>query len=589
MKQFFKFFFASLLGFLVGLFLLFIIVAGIIAAAVQFGEKEVQVKDNTILKIKLDKPIPDRASDNPFANFNPTTFEADTPIGLDDILDQIERAAKDDRISGIYLKMTGLQAYMATIEEIRDALIDFKESGKFIIAYGDMMDQRTYYLASVANRIIVNPEGMFLFNGLQGQVTFIKGTLAKLGIEAQVIRHGKFKAAVEPLIQEEMSVANREQIKTYISTMWDHMVDGIALSRGADPAQLNAWADSLSLTFVEDAVALGMIDDLKYETAFLEELADSVGAEKIDDIEFISLAKYKKAASDDDKLSVSRDRIAVIFAEGEIVDGKGEEGNIGGETYAKILRKAREDENVKAIVLRVNSPGGSGFASEVILQELLLTKAEKPVVASFGGVAASGGYYIACAADSIIASPNTITGSIGVFGVIPNFQELFQDKIGLRFDRVMTNTHADFLDVTRPLNPMERKVMTKMVEDMYADFIQRVADGREMQVADVDSIGQGRVWAGKDALALNLIDKYGGLNEAIAMAAGMAGLEDYRLKKYPELKDPFEKLMESLGGNVSAWMMQREMGPFYPMYQQVKRVENIKGLQARMDYDIEIR
>jgi len=588
MKQFFKFMFASLLGFFIGLFILILIFAGIIAAAVSMGDKEVKVADKSVLKMSLEMPIPDRAPENPFANFSPASFEANTVLGLDQILESIGNAAKDDRIEGIYLDISAIPSYMATIEEIRNALIDFRESGKFIIAYGEMADQKAYYLASVADRIYLNPEGMMLFKGINGSVTFIKGMLDKLGIEAQVIRHGKFKAAVEPLIQEEMSAANEEQVLTYISSLWNHMLQGIAEERGISVEQLNAYADSLGLTFVDDAIAAGMIDGTRHQSEFLQELADSAGVAEIKDLETISLSKYVKAEVNDDDDPVSRDKIAVIFAEGDIVTGKGEDGSIGSDKFAKLLRKARMDEDVKAIVLRVNSPGGDGLASDIILEELLLAKAEKPVVASYGGVAASGGYYISCGADTILASPNTITGSIGVFGVFPNMQELLNDKLGITFDHVMTNAHADFMDLSRPMNAMEEQVLTRFVEDFYQTFIGRVAEGRGMTPEAVDSIGQGRVWAGSDALRLGLIDGFGGLQDAIETAAGMAGLDAYRVKKYPELKDPFEKIMDAFGGSARAWLLQRELGDLYQAYLKAKRLKDMDGVQARMDYDISV-
>lgn len=588
MKQFFKFFFASLLSFFVGLFLILLILGGIVAAAMSFGEEETSVKNQTILKMSFKEPIPDRASDDPFANFSKGSFEPSNQIGLDDILKNLKKAAKDDRIEGIYLEMTGLQAYMATVEEIRDALIEFKQSGKFIIAYGDAADQKAYYLASVADRIVMNPEGMFVFNGIQGQVMFLKGTLDKLGIEAQVIRHGKFKSAIEPLIQQEMSEANKEQVTSYISALWNHMIEGISVSRGVSVEALNMYADSMSLTFIEDAMKAGLVDDMKFRTDMFDELADSVGIEDVDDLEILSFGKYRKAELEDDDEEISRDKIAVIYAEGEIVDGEGEEGSVGGDKFAKLIREARLDEKVKAIVLRVNSPGGSGFASEIIHHEVLLAKAEKPVIASFGGVAASGGYYIACAADSILASPNTITGSIGVFGVIPNMQELFNDKLGLTFDKVMTNAHSDFMDLYRPMNEMERALLTRLVEDMYATFIGHVADGRGMTTEAVDEIGQGRVWAGANAININLVDKFGGLQEAIEMAASMAELESYRISSFPKMKDPFEKIMEGFTGSARMWMLEREMGQLLPVYEQIKRMEHMNKLQARMMYDITV-
>ncbi|MBE0641596.1 MAG: signal peptide peptidase SppA [Bacteroidales bacterium] len=366
------------------------------------------------------------------------------------------------------------------------------------------------------------------------------------------------------------------------------MVKGIAESRGITVDKLNEHADSLEATFTEDALNTGMIDGLMYENELLAELADSVGIEKAKDLELITLSKYVNAELEDDDKEASKDKIAVIFAEGDIVDGKGESGSVGGKAFAALIRKAREDDKIKAVVLRVNSPGGSSFASEEIHHEIQLTKAVKPVVASYGGVAASGGYYISCGADSILASPNTITGSIGVFGVIPNKQKLFNEKLGITFDQVMTNDHADFMSLYRPMNAMEKELITRMIEDVYGTFIQRVGDGRGMETADVDSIGQGRVWAGSDALRIGLIDGFGGLQDAIAMAARMAGTTEYRIKKYPEIKDPFEKIMESLSGSAHAWLMHKELGELYPAYRELKRLQSLQGIQARMEYDVVI-
>ncbi len=588
MKQFFKFMFASMLGTILTLLLLFFILVGIIAAAMSFTKSTVEVSDKSVLHVTFAQTIPDRSTDDPFSNFNPASFESMEVTGLKDIIDNLEKAARDSKIKGIYFEVSSIPAYAATVEELRNALLKFKESGKWIIAYGEMIDQQAYYLASVADRIYMHPEGFFLFKGINGEVAFLKGTLDKLGIEAQVIRHGKFKAAVEPLIQDKMSEANKEQVKTYISALWNQMVDGIADRRNITQDELNSLANQLSLTDPGDAVEAGLVDGLRYMDELLDELADSAGIEASKDLKLIKLSKYLKAADPQVK-KIAKDKIAVIYAEGDIVSGKGTDGNVGSERFAKAIRKAREDEKVKAIVLRVNSPGGDGLASEVIHREIILAKKAKPVVASFGGVAASGGYYIACGADSIIASPNTITGSIGVFGVIPNMEKFFNQKLGLTFDRVMTNDHADFVGVNRPMNETEKAVLLKQVEDMYDDFIGHVSEGRGIEKAMVDSIGQGRVWAGTDALRIGLIDKFGGLDEAIRMAAGMAGITEYRISELPEVKDPFEKFMEMFGSQARVKALQQELGYFYPYYSSIKTLTTMQGVQARMLMDIQIK
>ncbi|HOI00613.1 MAG TPA: signal peptide peptidase SppA [Bacteroidales bacterium] len=588
MKQFFKFMFASMLGTILTLLLLFFILVGIIAAAMSFTKSTVEISDKSVLHVTFAQAIPDRSTDDPFSNFNPASFESMEVTGLKDIMDNLEKAARDNKIKGIYFEVSSVPASAATVEELRNALLKFKESGKWIIAYGEMIDQQAYYLASVADRIYMHPEGFFLFKGINGEVAFLKGTLDKLGIEAQVIRHGKFKAAVEPLIQDKMSEANKEQVKTYISALWNQMVDGIADRRNLTQDELNSLANQLSLTDPGDAVEAGLVDGLRYMDELLDELADSAGIEASKDLKLIKLPKYLKAVDPQEK-KIAKDKIAVIYAEGDIVSGKGTDGNVGSERFAKAIRKAREDEKVKAIVLRVNSPGGDGLASEVIHREIILAKKAKPVVASFGGVAASGGYYIACGADSIIASPNTITGSIGVFGVIPNMEKFFNQKLGLTFDRVMTNDHADFVGVNRPMNETEKAVLLKQVEDMYDDFIGHVSEGRGIEKAMVDSIGQGRVWAGTDALRIGLIDKFGGLDDAIRMAAGMAGITEYRISELPEVKDPFEKFMEMFGSQARTKALQQELGYFYPYYTSIKTLTTMQGVQARMLMDIQVK
>jgi protease-4 len=509
-------------------------------------------------------------------------------IGLNDILKNIQLAKNDDKIKGIYLDLSYISAGMATIEEIREALIDFKTSGKFIVSYSEGYSQKAYYLASVSDKIFLNPVGSIDFKGLSGQVMFFKGTLDKLEVEAQVIRHGKYKSAVEPFLLTEMSEASREQMTAFIGSIWDHMVASISESRDISVKELNRYADSLMVGTPDEALAYGFIDSILYQdqvTAYVQSL---MGMEK-DEFDYLSMTKYAKYNKMSSDVKYNENKIAVIYGEGDIVSGEGDETKIASETMAEAIREAREDENVKAIVLRVNSPGGSGLASEVIWREIILTKEVKPIVVSMGNLAASGGYYIACPADRIYANPTTITGSIGVFGMIPNMEKFFENKLGITFDGVNTNEHSDYMSVNRPMSDFERNKIQSYIEEFYDIFIGHVADGRGMTKAQVDSIGQGRVWSGVDAKRLGLIDEYGGMTTAIQGAVELAGLEEgnYMIVEYPKQKDIFEQLVADITGMASMFFAKQEMGEeafFY--YQYAKTFLEIEEVQTRMPYDI---
>ena len=530
MKQFFKFMLASMAGFfltmlIMGIFSL-IVIASIIAMA---GKEKVVVKSDSVLLLTLTDPIPERSSDSPFNFSESTLFTTNNSPGLLETIELIEKAAEDENIKGILLNLSTIGSGMATTEEVRNALLKFKESGKFIVAYSEMYSQKAYYLATVADEICVNPEGSIDFRGMAGEITFIKGLLEKLDINAQIIRHGKYKSAIEPLISDKMSEANREQTLSYMNSIWGHILNGISKQRNIPVDELNTIADSLLLQTADDAVKYKIADKIVYKDQLLDLLREKLAKEKDHKIEFIGLSKYEDATADR-KGSRSKDKMAVIYASGSIGGGEGNENSIGSERISRAIRKARADSSVKAIVFRVNSPGGSALASDVILREVKLARETKPVVVSMGDYAASGGYYIACAADSILANPTTLTGSIGVFGVIPDFSKMLQNKLGVTIDRVKTNTHADYISVTRPMTPYEEKVMTNSVERIYDIFVGHVSDGRNMTPANVDSIGQGRVWSGIEGKSIGLVDNTGGLKEAIQIAASLAKLENYRTK-----------------------------------------------------------
>jgi protease-4 len=587
MKQFFKVVFASMLGFILAnilLLFLFIAIVGGIAAS-SGSKKTAEIDDNSILKIEFSGPISDRSDNNPFKNFNPLSGENKQGYGLTDILDALEKAKTDDKIKGIYMHFDGVPAGMATTEEIRNALLDFKKSGKFILSYSNTYDQKAYYLSSVADSIMVHPEGGLDFRGLSASVMFLKGAMEKLEVEPQIIRHGKFKSAIEPLILDKMSDANREQTSTYLNALWNRMLDGISAARKISVQELTAMADQALIRNPKDALKYKLVDKLAYEDEVQASLRKRLGIEEKDKIKFVSLGKYFETPSAEE---TAKEKVAIIYASGDIVDGEGSDDNVGGDKIAATIRKARLDEKVKAIVLRVNSPGGSALASDIMWREVILAKKVKPVVVSMGDVAASGGYYISCAADRIFASPNTITGSIGVFGVLINTKKLFNNKLGITIDTVKTNKFADMGASYRPLTDTERDIIQQGVEEVYQTFITHVGEGRKMPTANVDSIGQGRVWAGTDAKRINLIDEFGGLKDAIAYAAKKANLEKYRVVGYPEQEEPFKKFMKQVSGEGEEALIKAQLGNNYDYYKKIKRALQIEGIQARIPYELEV-
>lgn len=588
MKQFLKYTLASFVGTLLTLLIVFFILSGIIASVASFAEKEaVKVKDKSILHIKLDKPVPERTPVNPFANISFEGFDDLSMLGLNDIKDQLERAKTDDRIKGIYLDLSVIQARMATVESIRNSLKDFKESGKFIIAYSDVMSQKAYYLASLADKIYLSPSGMMDFRGMSMNVMFYKGLLEKLDVEMQVIRYGEYKSAVEPFLLDEMSEANEEQSMKYISGVWNHLLSGIQKERGVTIERLNVIADSMLLRQPEDAVKNGLVDGVIYKDELYAELRQLVGIEGDGMPELLELEKYADSDASDLKID-KKAEVAVIYAVGQIEMGEGSDEVIGSERISKAIREARKDSNIKAIVLRVNSPGGSGLASDIIWREVVLAKKEKPVIVSMGDLAASGGYYIACPADKIYAQPNTLTGSIGVFGVLPNIKGLLNNKLGITVDGVQTNDHADFGYPYRPLSAFERDVLQESVDFFYLDFVGKVAEGRDMTIEEVKEVGSGRIWSGIDAINIGLVDEFGGLDEAIAEAAVMAKLEDYHVGEYPKMKDPFEEMFSGFGAGMKTKMLKKELGDTYMYFDYLKEVSEMEPIQARLPFNYTI-
>jgi protease-4 len=583
MRQFFKWVLATMLGTILALFaMLFIVIMIIAGIASSFNEDQPEeIQEGSVLVIDLEDGITDRASENPLENFDFNSFSTRSKTGLNHLLADLKKAAGDQKVKGIYLELSSLPAGMASVEEIRNAILDFNKSGKFSIAYGESFTQKSYYLASACKKVYLHPTGDLEWKGLGVEMMFFKGMLAKLEVEPEIIRHGKFKSAVEPFILDKMSPENREQTRTYVNAIWNQMLNGVAAQRKIEANALNEIASGYVIRNARVALEKKFVDKLVYKDEVLEEIRTLSGAKSSEKIAWVKMSKYHKTPSTEKK-SLSDPKIAVIYASGEIESGEGSAEKIGSETLAKAIRKAREDDKIKAVVLRVNSPGGSALASEVIWREMNLTKKVKPVIVSMGDVAASGGYYISAPANKIYAEPNTITGSIGVFGLLLNAEKMLNNKLGITIDTLTTNKLANFGSMARPLSAEERGILQESVEDIYSVFLQRVADGRKLNTAAVDSIGQGRVWSGTDAKKIGLIDEFGGLNDAIAAAAKMAKTSKYRVVELPEQKEPFEELMKELSGDVETKYLSWKLGKHYQMLKSVERIKNYNGIYTLM-------
>lgn len=590
MKSFFKYVLATVTGLFISFLLLFIVGAIIIGALVSSAMKEqtTTVAENSILTVRMDFTVTERTVPNPFEDLDLPNFYVNKTLGLEDILSRLEAAETDDKIKGILLDVSFVNAGFASLQEVRDALVRFKESGKFIVAFSEYYSQKAYFLASTADEIYIHPEGNMDFKGLASEISFIKGTLDKLGVEMQVVKVGTYKSAVEPLIQDKMSEANREQVTSYLGSLYTKFLADIAEGRGIPTDSLHHIADQLLVTNAQQAIDYGLADGTMYMDELLDELKDRLDISADKDIHAVSLRNYKPAGSKTG--SVTRDRIAIVYATGEITSGEGSEEVIGSAKISRELRKLRRDDKVKAVVFRINSPGGSALASDVIWREVDLMRQEKPIIVSMGDVAASGGYYIAAAADSIFAQPNTLTGSIGVFGTVPNMQKLFNNHLGITFDIVKTGKFSDFLSgsLSRPMTREEEHILQQEVNRIYHTFVKRVADGRSLTPEQVDSIGQGRVWSGAQAVEIGLVDRLGGIEDAVEAAAQKAGLEEYRIVRYPAIKQPFESLLSSGKDQIQSWYGRTQFGPFYDQYQRIKSLVDQRGVLALMPYSIEV-
>ena len=586
MKSFFKNVLSTIVGMVLAVLVVVLLFIGIVSVSMSSlnDDREVKVKENSILKINLaELSVVERTSENPLEGLN---ISGDVPesIELKQVLDNIEKAKTDKNIKAIYINTPYVSAGLSQIEEIRNKLLEFKQTGKSIISYSEVYNQAAYYLSSVANKIYLNPEGIVELKGLSASIMFYKGLLNKLDIDVQIIRHGKFKGAVEPFILDKMSVANREQMQLLLNSFNDNIMDSIANQRGLTLTEVQKHANNLALENAKSCIDYNYVDALLYQDQLEDSLKSLIGVEKLS---IVTLSNYTNVEGE--KKDISRNKIAIIYATGSINSGKGDEKSIGSVSTSAAIKKARKDKNVKAIVLRINSPGGSALASDVIWRETILAKAEKPFVVSMGDYAASGGYYIACAADSIVANPTTLTGSIGVFGMIPNLNKFYKNKLGITIDTVNTGKYAD-MGVNRPLSTFEKNKLQKSVSDMYIGFITKVGEGRNISTIEVNEIGQGRVWTGYDAKEIGLIDTYGGLEKAIDIAAYLAKVEDYRIISLPKKKNPFEQLSLKLGGKASISNL------FLPNFGFITQItqpieELIKGdkIQAKMPFIMELK
>ena len=582
MKSFLKNILTTIIGIISSIIVMILLIIGFVA--IISSEDEVKVKENSILKIDLaNTSVVERSSENPFDGLSLSGDVAST-IELKQVLDNIEKAKLDDNIKAIYINTSYVSAGISQIEEIRNKLLEFRQTGKPIIAYSEVYNQAAYYLSSVANKVYLNPEGIVELKGLSAGFMFYKGLLEKLDIEVQIIRHGKFKSAVEPFMLDKMSDANREQMQLLLNSFADNLFDSIASQRGMTLSDIHNHANNLSLENAKSCLDLHYVDALLYQDQVDDSLLVISKSEKLN---FISLNKYSNVKVE--KKEISRNKIAIIYATGEINSGEGDEKSIGSETTAKAIKTAREDKNVKAIVLRVNSPGGSALASDVIWRETVLAKEEKPLIVSMGDYAASGGYYIACAADSIVANPTTLTGSIGVFGMIPNLQKLYKNKLGISIDTVNTNKHAD-MGMNRALTKFEEDKIQKNVVDIYTTFITHVGEGRNMSTTAVDEIGQGIVWTGYDAKDIGLIDTYGGLEKAVEIAVYLAEIEDYRIISLPKKKDPFAELAQKFGGETSiSDLVMLKLGLKTELTNPIENLLKRDKIQARIPFIMELK
>ena len=592
MKDFLKFTLATVTGIILSSIVLFIISMVTLFGIMSASDTETIVKKNSVMMLDLNGTLVERTQEDPLGILSQWFGDESNTYGLDDILSSIQKAKENENIKGIYLQASSLGASYASLQEIRNALLDFKESGKFVIAYADSYTQGLYYLSSVADKVLLNPKGMIEWRGIASTPLFYKDLLQKIGIEMQVFKVGTYKSAVEPFIATEMSPANREQVTAFITSIWGQVTEGVSASRNIPIDSLNVYADRMLMFYPsEESIQCGLADTLIYRNDVRNYLKKLVEIDEDDNLPLVGLSDMMNV-----KKNVPKDKsgnvVAIYYASGEITDYPGSatsEDGIVGSKVIRDLRKLKDDNDVKAVVLRVNSPGGSAFASEQIWHAVKELKTKKPVIVSMGDYAASGGYYISCVADTIVAEPTTLTGSIGIFGIIPNVKGL-TDKIGLSYDVVKTNKYADFGNIMRPFNEDERSLLQMMITEGYDTFVSRCAEGRQMPKEAIEKIAEGRVWTGETAKKLGLVDELGGIDKALDIAVAKAGIEGYTVVSYPAKQDFFSSLLDTKPTNyVESQLLKSKLGEFYQQFGLLKNLQEQSMIQARIPFELNVK
>ncbi|MCA4456699.1 signal peptide peptidase SppA [Bacteroides xylanisolvens] len=592
MKDFLKFTLATVTGIILSSIVLFIISMVTLFGIMSASDTETIVKKNSVMMLDLNGTLVERTQEDPLGILSQLFGDESNTYGLDDILSSIQKAKENENIKGIYLQASSLGTSYASLQEIRNALLDFKESGKFVIAYADSYTQGLYYLSSAADKVLLNPKGMIEWRGIASAPLFYKDLLQKIGVEMQVFKVGTYKSAVEPFIATEMSSANREQVTAFITSIWGQVTQGVSASRNIPIDSLNVYADRMLMFYPsEESVKCGLTDTLIYRNDVRNYLKKLVEIDEDDNLPIVGLSDMMNV-----KKNVPKDKsgniVAVYYASGEITDypssATSEDGIVGSKVI-RDLRKLKDDNDVKAVVLRVNSPGGSAFASEQIWHAVKELKTKKPVIVSMGDYAASGGYYISCVADTIVAEPTTLTGSIGIFGIIPNVKGL-TDKIGLSYDVVKTNKYADFGNIMRPFNEDERSLLQMTITEGYDTFVSRCAEGRHMTKEAIEKIAEGRVWTGETAKKLGLVDELGGIDKALDIAVAKAGIEGYTIVSYPAKQDFFSSLLDTKPTNyVESQLLKSKLGEFYQQFGLLKNLQEQSMIQARIPFELNIK
>lgn len=581
--NFLKTFLASLVAMFVftGIsFILLLLILGVMAA-----DEKVVVANKSVLQLKLDVQITEQEVDDPFAGL-PILGSDIQKVGLLKLKETIRYAQSDPKIEGIFLNVSYPMSGFAALEEIRQSILEFRESGKWVVAYADVMSEPAYYLASAADKVYLNPQGEVEFNGLTVEISFFKRLFEKLEIKPEVFRVGDFKSAVEPFLLEKMSPENRTQLTELINSIYDHVLEGISATRNVPKEKLREISDNMLAHSAKLAVEYGLVDSLLYYDEVQDELRARLSLEGTAKIKFIKHNKYAKSISEK---SSSENEIAVIVADGTIMPGRGGEGIIGGDEFAEEMRKARQNKKVKAIVVRVNSPGGAFQASDIMWREISLATQQKPVIASMSNYAASGGYYLAMACDTIVAQPHTITGSIGVFSVLFDASGFLNNKLGITFDEVSTGKYGEMVTISRPMTSAEKNVWQRRTDEIYETFTKKAAEGRGMEILDLKKVASGRVWSGTQAQERGLVDLLGSYNDAVKIAAKAAGVDGYTVKLYPRQKPFFEQLMSQLTENARIHSIKKEMGEYYSYYEHWLKVREYQGAQTRMPFELQIQ